>query len=130
MEKYKPQVKAPIGFYRLRKKDPEKFRAVCGGCGPGQWGDYFVPDTLWGLSIRLACQIHDYMYWAGKTPEAKWKADSTFLENMIVLCWNGSNRVTFTLRALRAIKYFVAVVNHGDNAFKGENHGMDRSAHG
>jgi hypothetical protein len=118
--KFEPQVKAPIGFYRLRKNNPEKFMAICGGCGPGQWGDYFVPDTLWGLSIKLACEIHDYMYHVGKTAEDKFRADSMFLQNMIALIWRGSNWFTFPLRVLRAAKYYVAVARYGDNAFKGE----------
>lgn len=116
---YKPQIKAPIGFYRLKRTDPEKFNAVVGGCGPGKWGDYFVPDTLWGLSIKLACQIHDYMYWAGKTPKGKYQADSIFLQNMIALIWRGS-RFLFIPRAMRAIKYYIAVAKFGDNAFGGE----------
>ena len=116
-EKFKPQIKAPIGFYRLRKNDPEKFAALVGGCGPGKWGDYFVPDTIWGLSITLACQIHDYMYWVGGTAEDKFRADTIFLQNMIALIWNGSNSLTFPLRVLRAAKYYIAVARHGDNAF-------------
>ena len=39
---------------------PEEFESY--GCGPGGIGDFFVPDTVWGLSIRDACRIHDWHY--------------------------------------------------------------------
>ena len=45
----------------------EEIENKTGGCGPGDIGDWFVPDTMYGESVFLACQIHDWMYGEGKT---------------------------------------------------------------
>lgn len=56
-------------------------------CGPDsvmkRYGFDFVPDTVWGLSIRDACCIHDWMYQKGKTEADRQRADRTFLNNML-----------------------------------------------
>ena len=105
----------------MKKESPHELNKIVGGCGPGKLGDVFVPDTFYFLPVTEACRIHDYMYYKGKTPKDKWKADLTFLCNLIVICWNHTEtpfwKLKFTLRALRAIKYFVAVALGGDSSF-------------
>ena len=55
------------------------------GCGPGGWGDWIVPDKIWGLSIKAACQIHDwyYRFWPENTEVARKRADKILLNNMV-----------------------------------------------
>jgi hypothetical protein len=54
-----------------------------GGCGPGGPGDILVPDTMYCLSVKASCCIHDWMYHWGETTEEKERADNIFLNNMI-----------------------------------------------
>ena len=46
--------------WKFKEIYPDEFASY--GCGPGGVGDFFVPDTVWGLSIRSACRIHDWGY--------------------------------------------------------------------
>jgi len=97
---------------------PAVLAAVAGGCGPGGKGDWLVPDTIWFLSVREACRIHDYMYWRGKTLEDKKEADRVFLNNMLRIIdekssWWGIRK----LRRHRAKLYYLAVKNFGGPSF-------------
>jgi hypothetical protein len=94
---------------------PEQIEEHTGGCGPGKLGDHFVPDTMWGESVFLACQIHDWMYWTGRTPQDKRTADLCFLVNMILLVDNG--HILDPLRLRRCMTYFQAVSLGGGEAF-------------
>lgn len=49
---------APESYWCLDEKEKQK---IIGGCGPGSFGDIFVPDTILGCQITEACKIHDYM---------------------------------------------------------------------
>ena len=97
--------------------------AMTGGCGPGGFGDMFVPDTLWGMNVFPACRIHDYMYGVGETLADKDEADRVFLNNMVRLAkagtrWNWLRR----LRLRRAGTYYFFVSKFGGDAFwKGKN---------
>ena len=46
----------PDEFYEW---DEASLLMAMGGCGPGKFGDYFVPDTVYGMSIKAACAVHD-----------------------------------------------------------------------
>ena len=61
----------------------EQRNEIAGGCGPGGFGDYLVPDRIWFLSVKLACKIHDWMYNFGETLADKEEADRVFLNNLI-----------------------------------------------
>jgi len=89
----------------------EEIEEVTGGCGPGKIGDWFVPDTVWGKSIFLACQIHDFMYIDGLTPEDKAIADEVLRWNMSTLVGPGD------LSQYRITTYFIAVARNGGSAF-------------
>ena len=54
----------------------------CNGCGSG-WNAKLVPDTIYGMSIKDCCCIHDYGYEIGKTIEDKQREDRAFLNNML-----------------------------------------------
>ena len=110
-----PQVPlyADEGYWQATKEDIDN---VAQGCGPGWFGDYLVPDTVWGgLSIERACRIHDWMYAQKIDKEI---ADTVFLENMeriIVGCtrWNWLKR----LRLNQANLYYKVVSYAGDHAY-------------
>lgn len=102
------------------KATPEEIEEKTGGCGPGEIGDWFVPDSIYGESIHLACRIHDWMYGEGKTKEDKKWSDIVFLINMTLLIIGGSNLLD-VLRLRRVMTYFEAVYFGGSDAFdKGE----------
>jgi hypothetical protein len=109
------------GFYLVAselywKASEEEIKAHTGGCGPGKLGDYFVPDTMYGESIFLACQIHDWMYYEGKTLEDKRIADLVFLVNMTILINDGE--LLDKLRLQRVMTYYQAVSDFGQDAFE------------
>lgn len=96
----------------------ELIESVTGGCGPGGFGDYFVPDTVWFLSIKEACKRHDWMYAFGLTIEDKELSDRVFLNNMIRIIdaytkWGWLKR----LRRKRAKTYYNFVKYAGGPSF-------------
>ena len=96
-----------------------KHRKIVGnGCGQKGFFGRFVPNTIWFLSIKEACQIHDWDYQHGKTLEDKRKADIVFLKNMDIMINNGSKVGWLQrLRRERAAKYYFAVKYFGEDAF-------------
>lgn len=105
---------APREYWLLAKDRKAK---IVSGCGPKS-ANFLVPETLWGLSITEACNIHDYMYWVGETREDKEKADRVFLNNMLRII---EARTKWTwlkwLRRARAKKYYLAVKWFGAPAY-------------
>jgi len=93
----------------------EELKEHTGGCGPGKLGDWFVPDTMYGESVFLACQIHDWMYFKGIDEEDKRWADLIFLINMTILIDDGE--LIDRLRLVRVMTYYQAVSHHGGEAF-------------
>ncbi len=94
-------------------------RIVVNGCGVGGWKGKLVPDTVWGLSIREACNIHDWMYHEGETIAHKEEADRTFLNNMLRLIDRGAWWLR-RARRNRAYAYYLAVAKFGGPAFWNE----------
>ena len=106
---------APKEYWSMPKKTIDK---ITGGCGPSGTGDMIVPDTIYGLSVKSACRIHDFMYYFGENLEDKDRADRVFLNNMIRLIKNGSKFfILRKLRLLRALTYYRAVKYFGGAAF-------------
>jgi hypothetical protein len=92
--------------------------AVVNGCGPGGWKFDLVPDTIYGLNITLACNIHDWMYHEGETIADKDTADRVMLNNLLRMI--DVARAPFWLRKLRcwrARTYYNAVHLYGGSAF-------------
>lgn len=106
---------APPAYWLL---SPEVRERLVNGCGPGGWKFDLIPDTVWGLSIREACDIHDYMYAMGSSIAEKDEADRTFLNNMLRLV-EGSCFLLRPLRRLRAWTYYQAVHRFGGPSFWG-----------
>lgn len=107
---------APEKYWKLSDCERSK---VCNGCGTKGLGGLLVPDTLWGLSIEEACDIHDYMYSRGATIADKEEADRTFLNNMVrIIQEDGTGAWPVKqLRLRRAKTYYEAVRIFGGPAF-------------
>jgi hypothetical protein len=100
----------------LRKKEVN-------GCGPGGWKFDLVPDSMYGLNVLDACDIHDWMYLFGKTIEDKDRADRSFLNNLTRLVvertaknWFGQ-KILKPLRLRRVKTYYEMVSHFGGPAF-------------
>ena len=93
--------------------------SICNGCGAANARFDFIPDRIYGTSIRAACQIHDFMYHVGRTIEDKEEADRVFLNNMkrlIDLDKHKCYKPTW-LQYRRAMKYHYFVDKLGGTSF-------------
>ncbi|MFP4629420.1 MAG: hypothetical protein ACLFMQ_01720 [Desulfohalobiaceae bacterium] len=104
---------APDEYWASSEEDVDQ---VTGGCGPGKWGDYLVPDSFMGLSIWACCRVHDFCYYI-QHPKAM--SDVFFLANMILLIHHKSGKLLRLPRMLLACKYFLAVYFGGSGAYEG-----------
>lgn len=110
-----PDLLMPFAF---RVAPPAVRARICNGAGPAGWG-WIVPDTIWGLSITIAADIHDWMYTLGQTEADRRQADLVFLHNMITLInAKQTSGILRAMRELRAIGYYLAVSWLGRLAFK------------
>ena len=93
-------------------------RLVVNGCGTGGWKGALVPDTIYGLDVAPACNIHDWMYQAGSGIADKDEADRTLLNNLLRLIdAAGGPWWLRRLRRRRALVYYEAVRLFGGPAF-------------
>ena len=106
-------LRAPQSYWDASR---EMIESVAGGCGPGGVGDWMVPDTNFGLSMKPACEIHDWMYYEGQTQEGKEIADIVFLLNMLKLVKKGTRFLRIP-RDHRAFVYYEAVKYGGNSAY-------------
>jgi hypothetical protein len=105
---------APTGYSNLL---PEQKGAICNGMGAADsLLSSFIPNTMYGLDVEEAGNIHDYMYHVGKTIEDKLIADRVFLNNMLRII-NECGGWLGPLRRRRAMKYYEAVHYFGGPAF-------------
>jgi len=112
--KYAKILWAPSKYWAL---STDKKDTICNGVGPRGYG-FLIPDTIWGLRVTEAADIHDYMYYAGTALRDKTKADDVFLNNMVRIIeegtwWNWLKR----LRCHRAKWMYKAVKHFGGPAF-------------
>ena len=101
--------------------------SICKGCGPGTgWKEAIVPDSILGVNINEACNIHDFMYsdkyhemkGIKKSAESKKNADCVFLGNMTTLIMNKPSwKWVKRLRLKIAHKYYQAVKHFGGPSF-------------
>jgi hypothetical protein len=115
---------APAAFVQAT---PEVRALVVNGCGPGGWKVDLVPDRIWGLDIRIVCDIHDWMYATGETIADKEAADRTMLNNMLrMIDAAGGPWWLVKLRRIRAREYYEAISHFGGPAFwAGKNPGTE-----
>lgn len=86
----------PSGYYDIPKEERDTW-----GCGPGGFGDRFVPDTVYGLCVTPACRRHDFRYRKRKikTKETRKKDDQELLTNLQIIV--NDKTKSFCLRRLR-----------------------------
>jgi len=90
-----------------------EFPPCCGaGRGLQEW---LVPDTIWGLRISAACQVHDDMFELG---DASWdgfhQANGVFIRNIFAIIEaKSSNAFMRAVRRHRALLYLDAVDTMG-----------------
>jgi len=86
----------PAGYYDIPKQERDSW-----GCGPGGFGDWIVPDTVYGLSVTPACRRHDfrYRYRQNRNNKTRKLDDNEFLANMQIIV--DSKTKGFFLRRLR-----------------------------
>ena len=105
---------------------PEEFASY--GCGPGGIGDFFVPDTVWFLSIRDACRIHDwgYRHCEEASEEDRARHDRILKNNAerIVDFYTKSKKLK-KLRYRRVLTYYQMVKNFGSKAYWSERNSFD-----
>lgn len=92
---------APFGFWEL---SPDELKEVSNGAGPKGFG-WIVPDTMYGLDISLAADIHDYMY---DKKHPKDLSDGLFQTNLHAIIRKKGGWLEW-LRMRRAAKYVAAV---------------------
>lgn len=126
MMRHRNGICAPDTFWNAT---PTLRAQICNGAGPAGVGfvgwlvAFLIPDTLWGLCITPAANVHDWMYWEGLDSADKKDADRIFLLNMIALIEEQTTRlfvVGFVLRELRrfrALLYYMMVVEFGAKAY-------------
>ncbi len=102
---------APESFIRA---SADVRATVVNGCGPSGWLNRIVPNHLWGLNIKPACNIHDWMYAEGETEEERALADRVFINNLLRLIDEaGGWRWLQNLRRRQALVYYNACRNYG-----------------
>ncbi len=105
---------APEAYWLL---SPAAKAEIVNGCGTAGWKGKLVPGHLLWLSIKEACDIHDYMYYVGTCLADKEEGDRVFLNNMLRIV--ESESVWFLKRRRRhmAMDYYGAVRDFGGPAF-------------
>jgi hypothetical protein len=104
--------------YDFKKKNPEEWATF--GCGPGGFGDYLVPDTMWGLDISESCRIHDwyYRFYSDRSEAAREWADICLRENsLLIVRTHSTNWFTKTFRAIRCKTYYKMVRRFGESSW-------------
>lgn len=101
---------APKSYFMA---DEQLKKEVCNGCGREGWKGKLVPETIYGLNISQACNIHDWMYYE---KEDRKFADLIFKKNMFILI-NEKKSPLNPLRKARAYTYYLAVRIFGSKAW-------------
>lgn len=98
-------------------------RDICNGCGTKGLIGFLVPDSIWFLSIKEACNIHDYGYVVGETIADKEREDRGFLNNMLRIIEEKTRWAWLKRRRARVARlYYCMVVRYGGPAFwRGKN---------
>ena len=109
---------ADLACWEFQKTFPDEFDSY--GCGPGGVGDFFVPDTVYFLSIRAACRIHDwgYRHSLGASDADRKRHDRILLNNSLRIVHAKTNwRFLLKLRIRRCRTYYQMVRAFGGPAY-------------
>lgn len=107
--------------WEFKKRYPDEFDSF--GCGPGGLGDFLVPDTIYGLSVKPCCAIHDwyYRFYPGNTEMDRELADRVFKNNMVRLVTAKTKWWWLKRLRLRRVKTYYSMVRFaGATAFFNE----------
>ena len=107
--------------WEFKKKYPDEFESY--GCGPGGVGDMLVPDTVYFLSIRNACRIHDwgYRHSDDNSEQDRAKHDRVLRNNSIrIVSDHTKSKVLKRLRFRRVQTYYQMVRAFGGPAYWSE----------
>ena len=104
---------APPIFFLLSEDELDEY-----GCGAGKAGDKFVPDTMYGLSVKVCCIIHDLDWSEACTIPDIERANERFLVNLIRFINGESSPILKQLRRYRALLYYAAVEDIGKKIFE------------
>lgn len=104
----------PSGYLELTFLQKKQ---ICNGMGAKDSAlSALIPNTMYGLDVTEAGNIHDYMYYVGHTIQDKQEADRIFLNNLLRIINNYGGWLAF-LRRRRALKYYEAVLYFGGPSF-------------
>ncbi|CCK81183.1 MULTISPECIES: hypothetical protein [Desulfobacula] len=102
---------APRSFWETSKEIRSE---VVNGCGPGGLGDFMVPDTVYFVSIKAACMIHDWCFTVFNSEAGFKLSNQIFLDNMQrIVRAETYNKLLMSLRLARVKKYYRAVQDFG-----------------
>jgi len=106
----KVTIYAPEEYWELTETEKKQ---ICNGCG-GRGGklNFLIPQK----HFQEACNIHDYMYYIGRTQEDKRKADAVLLYNLDTIVKNMKGIKKWWYKKL-AKTFYEAVHNFGDYYF-------------
>lgn len=119
---------APKKYWEIRENDGCLYKRLTNGCGsqPTKEGwkrdlfGIFQPEKLFGLDIKIACDIHDisYVYPEYEGIEGKHSADRVFINNLLRLIDKHTQGwILKRLRLGKAYLYYKLVVNFGGPSF-------------
>jgi len=98
----------------------EDTKIISNGCGTGGWKNSLVPETIYGVRVTPACDIHDWEYWFYLDWNGKGIADKRFLRNLYLIIKHETtwrSKWLNPLRRHRARIYYRAVCLLGKQAF-------------
>lgn len=114
--------------WKFKADHPEEFASF--GCGPGDGiGNWLVPDTAWGLSLKPACTIHDwyYRFYSDRSEVGKKLADVVFANNMVRIVNHHTKKALIRrFRLMRVEKYYKAVRAFGGPAWYEDDNPSDK----
>lgn len=112
------QLAAPQSFWQTSY---DLKRDLINGCGPKGIGDYLVPDSIWFLSVKAACKIHDWMYLVYNCEKGFKLSNQLFLDNMNRINKTHSGNWFFNRRE-KGMKFYSNRVNDLGRLFYYDNH--------
>jgi hypothetical protein len=110
---------APNSFWAATIEDREE---IINGCGPRGVLDWLIPDKIFGLPIRPACEIHDWCFAVWDDRAGFTLSNKLFRNNMQRIIWTWFTktkqgffkRLVLRSRMIAAFVYYSAVNNLGE----------------
>ena len=65
----------------LQASNDKKFK-ICNGCGPDNILHRIIPNSIFGVDVTEACNIHDWMTTNSRDLTERLHADSVFFANL------------------------------------------------